>query len=288
MYEEIQPLHEKQYEILEELKRVCDKNGLMYYLAFGTLLGAIRHKGFIPWDDDIDTGMPIADYRKLEKLFEKGEFKEGFFLQTANTDPNSGQTYYKLRSDDTTFIVKPQAHRDMHHGIDIDIYPLYNVADNKILREIQALHAVMYMLLEVGEIPQNNGGFMKAAGAVILFLIRGKTRERYKKFCLRYMARYEGKNTKYKAHFYGNLNRCRRIYPAEVFEKTIPMQFETDTFSVPVGYDYFLKKFYGDYMKMPPVEKRGVKLDKLAKIDTEHSYLDYKGTYYCVKDTQKQ
>lgn len=101
------------------------------------------------------------------------------------------------------------------------------------------------------------------------------------------MARYEGKKTKYKAHFYGNLNRCRIIYPAEVFEKTIPMQFETDTFSVPVGYDYFLKKFYGDYMKMPPVEKRGVKLDKLAKIDTEHSYLDYKGTYYCVKDAQK-
>ena len=102
------------------------------------------------------------------------------------------------------------------------------------------------------------------------------------------MAKYEGKKTKYKAHFYGNLNRCRRIYPAEIFEKTIPMIFEYDTFSVPVGYDYFLSKFYGDYMKMPPVEKRGVKLDKLVKIDTDNSYLDYKGVYYCVKDAQKE
>ena len=74
----------------------------------------------------------------------------------------------------------------MHHGINIDIYPLYNVADNRFLREIQVLHAVMYMLLEVGEVPQNNGTFMKIVGAIVLFLFRGKVRERYKNFCLQY------------------------------------------------------------------------------------------------------
>ena len=282
MYEEIKPLHEKQYEILKELKRVCDENGLMYYLAFGTLLGAVRHQGFIPWDDDIDTGMPIKDYRKLQELFLQGAFKEKFFLQSAETDPDSGATYYKLRMDGTAFIVGPQSHRDMHHGINIDIYPLYNVADNKIMREIQALHAVLYMLLEVGEVPQNNGTLMKVMGGAVLGVCHGKLREKYKKFCLRYMGRYENRKTKYKAHFYGNLNRCRRIYPAEVFDHTILMKFEDDEFSVPCGYDYFLKKFYGDYMKLPPEDKRGVKLDKLLKIDTEKSYLDYKGQYYCV------
>lgn len=96
MYEEIQPLHERQYEILEEFKRVCDENNLTYYLAFGTLLGAVRHQGFIPWDDDIDTGIPYSDYNRLESLYKEGKFKEGFFLQTAATDPNSGTTYYKL------------------------------------------------------------------------------------------------------------------------------------------------------------------------------------------------
>ena len=85
----------------------------------------------------------------------------------------------------------------MHHGINIDIYPLYNVADNKILREIQALHAVMYMLLEVGEVPKNNGTFMKVLGGVVLFLFRGKLREKYKKFCLRYMGRYEKRKTSF-------------------------------------------------------------------------------------------
>lgn len=69
MYEEIQPLHEKQYEILKELKRVCDKNGLTYYLAFGTLLGAIRHKGFIPWDDDIDIAMRQDNKRNIFQIF---------------------------------------------------------------------------------------------------------------------------------------------------------------------------------------------------------------------------
>lgn len=284
MYEEIQPLHEKQFEILQELKRVCDEHHLTYYLAFGTLLGAVRHHGFIPWDDDIDTGMPWNDYKKLEALFKEGTFHEKFFLQTSNTDPDSGATYYKLRMNETTFIVEPQSHRDMHHGINIDIYPLYNVANNKLLREIQAFHAVMYMLLEVGEVPQNNGTFMKLAGSVILFLFKGNLRQIYKHFCLKYMAKYEHRKTKYKAHFYGNLNRCRRIYPAEVFDHTIPMEFEGEKFAVPCGYNYFLKKFYGNYMQMPPAKKRGVKLDKLAKIDTEKSYLEYKGVFYCKSE----
>ncbi len=282
MFEELAPLHEKQYEILEELKRVCDENGLTYYLAFGTLLGAVRHKGFIPWDDDIDTGMPYEDYKKLEKLYCKGAFKDKFFLQTINTDPASGATYYKLRSNDTTYIAEAKCGRDMHHGIDIDIYPLYKVSNNRIMREIQAFHAALYMLMEYGEAPVNNGTAMKLAGTVLLKVFSGRRRELYKERCRRIMAMYEGRQTKYRAHYYGNLNRCRITYPAEVFEKVIPAPFEEGEFSIPVGYDYYLKRFYGDYMKLPPEEKRGIKFEKVVKIDTERPYTDYKGIYYCV------
>ena len=283
MFEEMQPLHEKQYEILKELKRVCDENGLTYFLAYGTLIGAVRHHGFIPWDDDIDTGMPIADYRRLQDLFLKGAFGDKFFLQSPVTDPNSGATYYKLRMNGTTFIVGPQSDRDMHHGINIDIYPMYNVADNLILRKIQLFHAAMYLLMEVEKIPQNNGKLMKILGTVILTVMPKRVRKAYKQFCHRRMGQYENKKTKYKAFFFGNLRACKRLYPAEGFESTILMQFEDDEFSVPSGYDFFLRKRYGDYMKMPPEDQRGVKLDKVTKIDTERSYLEYKGTYYCKK-----
>ncbi len=282
MYEEIQSLHKKQLEILKELKRVCNTHGLTYYLAFGTLLGAVRHHGFIPWDDDIDTGMPYADYRKLEELFQKGAFRDGFFLQTANTEPESHLTYYKLRMDGTTCIVKSKMQSDIHHGICIDIYPLYHVSNYKIMREIQALCAALYMLLEVGEVPKNNGIVMKIGSAVIMSILRGKLRKNCKEFCERFMAKYEGTETQYRAHFYGNLNRCRRIYSAKVFEKVMPMRFEDDEFSGPCGYDDYLTIFYGDYMKLPPVEQQGVKLDAFLKIDAEHSYLDYKGTLYCT------
>ena len=281
MYDDIQPLHEKQYEILKELKRVCDENGLTYFLAYGTLIGAVRHKGFIPWDDDIDTGMPLSDYRKLQDLFITGAFNDRFFLQSPITDPDSGATYYKLRMDGTTFIVGPQDDRDMHHGINIDIYPLYNMADNQILRRIQLFHAAMYLLMEVDRIPQNNGTLMKILGKIILTGIPKGIRNTYKQFCHQRMAQYENKKTKYKAFLFGNLRVCKRLYPAEAFERTITMKFEGDEFSVPAGYDLILRKVYGDYMQLPPEDQRGVKLDKVTKIDTEQPYSVYKGAYYC-------
>ena len=96
MFEEIRPLQEKQLQILKEFKRVCDKNNLDYFLAFGTLLGAVRHEGYIPWDDDVDVCMNYSDYVALDKACNR-DLKEGFFLQSDKLDPNSHMTYKKLR-----------------------------------------------------------------------------------------------------------------------------------------------------------------------------------------------
>ena len=82
-------------EALKELKRLCDKHGLKYYLVAGTLLGAVRHRGFIPWDDDVDVAMPRSDYNKLSKIAKK-ELREGFFYQTERTDKNSPFFFAKL------------------------------------------------------------------------------------------------------------------------------------------------------------------------------------------------
>jgi len=284
----IQKLHEKQYEILEELKRVCDANGLVYFLTCGTLLGAVRHKGFIPWDDDIDVLMPIQDCQKLESLFVKGGcFRDRFFLQTPGTDPGCKMPFFRLRMHGTTFILKGHVHKDIHHGISIDIYPLYNVPDSRFMRKIQAFHAAAYALLELGVPPKNQGAATKIVANVLLLLFRGRLRTWYKNRCHRLMARYEGIKTACKSYWGGNLAIWRQTYPAGVFDHPVPLQFEQDFFSVPCGYDDFLKRKYGDYMKLPPPEKRGVKLeDSVAKIDLEKSYLEYKGVVYCVAGKQ--
>ena len=281
MFEEIKDLQQKELEILKELKRVCDANESTYFLAFGTLIGAARHQGFIPWDDDIDVCMNYPDYEKFEEVCET-QLKEGFFLQTRDTDPEAGLSFNTLRMDNTTLITDFTADRDSHHGIKIDIYPIYNIADDTILRTFQLGCARMYMLLEAGTVPKNHGQMLKRVGGIVLSVIKGDTRERLKDFCRRSMARYENKATRKKALLF-SYKSCQRLYRSEWFTKKTELPFEGEPYSVPVGYKQFLTAVYGDYMKLPPVEQQGIKLEHIIKYDTEKSYKEYKGTLYCVE-----
>jgi len=213
----------------------------------------------------------------------KNDLDSDYFLQSCKTDPASHMTYKKLRLSTTTLIHEDYAHKDMNHGIGIDIYPVFHVADDPKARKKQVRCAILYLLLVVGEPPRNHGRIMNIGGKMILAFLKGKLGRRVRKYCHREMVKYENVDTKYRAMFYGNANNCRRIYPAEYFGETILMQFEDDDFSVPKEFDKYLSFRYGDYMKMPPKDEQGVKLDHLVKIDTEHSYLEYKGIYYCVR-----
>ncbi len=108
-------------DLLLQFDSVCKKHGLRYFLNSGSLLGAIRHKGFIPWDDDIDVEMPRDDYEKLMTLSD--EYKYPYFLQTPFTDKNSAYSFAKLRNSNTTMASKHFAFQDMNHGVLIDIFP---------------------------------------------------------------------------------------------------------------------------------------------------------------------
>lgn len=282
MFEEIKGLQQKELEILKELKRVCDKNNIGYFLAFGTLIGAIRHQGFIPWDDDIDVSMNYDDYCKFIEVC-RYDLKDEFFLQTIDNEPESGLTYLKLRMNTTTLILDKTVDKDINQGINIDIYPVYHVPDNGLLRKIQLLSVAVYMLFCEQRVPENHGKVMTFISRLLLCALRGKARHAIRDLCHKYMAKYEGKETKYKAQFYGNLDRCRRIYPAYYFDKTTGRLFVDEYFPVQVEYDKYLTQRYGDYMKLPPKEEQGVKLDHIIKIDTDVPYIEYKGKLYCTE-----
>lgn len=172
MFEEVKELQEKELYLLKELKKICDRNEITYFLAYGSLLGAVRHQGFIPWDDDIDVCMNYSDYLKFEKVCEK-ELGSDFFLQTRDTEPDAGLSYNKLRLNNTTLIIDYMADRDINHGINIDIYPIYNVADNSLMRSIQFAFAVLYMLLEAQQVPQNHGKIIQIVSKGILLMVKG-------------------------------------------------------------------------------------------------------------------
>lgn len=131
----IKDLQRIELEMLLEVDRICKKYNIRYFLVAGTLLGAIRHKGFIPWDDDIDICMPVEEYRKFCKVA-KTDLKKEYFLQNSDTD-FSNRWFSKVRKNNTTCIEKGYEKSKIHQGIWIDIFPLIGVKkDEKWLKSI--------------------------------------------------------------------------------------------------------------------------------------------------------
>jgi len=124
-------------DILIDFDKFCKEHKLEYRLSFGTLLGAVRHKGFIPWDDDIDVDMPIDDYIRFRKCWLKFGNKEKYFLQTKKTDPKIPYPFYRFRLNNTAWIEPGRESFPIHWGIPLDIFPIYNMPKNKALRKLQ-------------------------------------------------------------------------------------------------------------------------------------------------------
>lgn len=250
MYEEIQPLHEKQYEILQELKRVCEKNGLTYYLAFGTLLGAIRHHGFIPWDDDIDVGVLREDYNKLVKICKK-ELKEKYYFQSYETD-NLSIPFAKIRRKDSIYLAPDSEVSEDASGIWIDIFPYDYCTNNKLLQKIVYYRVLFYQFISAIKHGQKiyTGTFGKKLISYFFYF-----------FSIFFSKKYIDNRlikikTKYKK---GNTitSYCSNdIVPTKILTERVLHKFENKEYYIPKDYDLYLKANYGDYMKLPPVNKR--------------------------------
>ena len=280
---DMKALHKVQVGILHEFDRVCKKNGIRYYLAYGTLIGAVRENGIIPWDDDIDVVVPRNDYEKLRDL-PASEWREPYFLQSEKTDPNACKCFMKLKNSNTTLIEKENQHRDINHGISIDIYSLVNLANDAGKRKTQLRYALAYMLFVENHPAQNHGTFYKMASTVVLKVLPPFIKNKIKHFCERKMLAYQNVSTE-ECFVLAGLVVLHVAVKNRYFQEAIPHAFEDGVYMIPSGYHEWLTSDYGDsYMTPPPESERGVKLDNFVMVDTEHSYKTYKNQYYFVKD----
>lgn len=135
--EELRKLQLIELDLLLELDRICKKNNITYMICSGTLLGAVRHKGFIPWDDDLDTRMPRKEFEKFEKACEKDLNHDKYFLQTWKTDPEYRWGYVKLRRKGTEYLRAGQEAIKCMSGVSIDIFVADNVSDNYLEARLQ-------------------------------------------------------------------------------------------------------------------------------------------------------
>ena len=132
---------------LKYLDKICKENNIEYYLAFGTLLGAVRHKGFIPWDDDIDIAMTGENYLKLLEVMKKNENKK-YFFQTLETEKNYYLMWSKLRINNTLFAKEEQLANKINHGIFVDVFPLFEYPDKKDYKRITRKIKMIKLMIE--------------------------------------------------------------------------------------------------------------------------------------------
>lgn len=278
-------------DLLKELNRVCSENDITYYAFGGTMLGAIRHKGFIPWDDDVDIILPRKDYDRLKEVADKGAFGEPYFFQSPSTDKGYPKGFCRLRNSNTTEIPYDDVAMNCNRGIFIDIFPLDILPDDEKERGKQKKQ-LSTLRLFMNSFARYYSGFgvkgttrlksMAYYCTLPLFKMRILTTDKlfrkFEKTASRY-SKTENNIAGAVTLLFGN---DRFIYDRKLWEgNTIWVDFENIKIPVPEYYDDILKHSYGDYMT--PVQEPTNHGDLLYS--TKIPYEEYiKENYEMLKD----
>lgn len=267
----IDDLKNTELEMLKEFIKVCEKLSLKYYVIAGTLLGTVRHKGFIPWDDDIDVAMPRVDY---EIFLQEGQkyLPDNLFIQSLFTDKKAPFGFAKIRNSDTTFIESSVRKFKINHGVFIDVFPLDYYPEN-----------------EKGKLRlERKKGLYKQIIAK-KYTVRNKTFKQSIKQGLRkiifafipYRKIVDKQNNLYKNVpksnlwiNYSGIYGEREIMPKDWYGEGVKLTFEGVEVVAPIKHHEWLTRVYGNYMEFPPEEKR-VAHHYNEVIDLQKSYKYY-------------
>jgi lipopolysaccharide cholinephosphotransferase len=245
-----------QTEMLVEFDRICRKNKIKYNIAFGTLLGAVRHKGFIPWDDDVDVIMPYDDYCKLDQAMETDLDKERFFWRTHDTEKDFNLTYKHLKRNGTVYM-KPMRDRfKFHKGVLIDVFPVFNSANNKFMHAIHTrfcrfFRRAIWAHMGADGIKNPIRRFYHRQ------IAKPDNKKNYERF-LRFATMFK-ENSGYYSYFGAGMRSPYHVYylTPECFDDPIELEFEGHNFLAPRNYDEALSYCFGkDYMMYPPMKNR--------------------------------
>lgn len=277
-----------QLDILKEFDRICRKHNIKYTLVGGSMLGAVRHKGFIPWDDDIDVSMLREDYNRFSRICEQELDKEKYFWQTMETDPEYRLIYGRILLNGTAYVRAGQEHNKSRNGIFIDVFPRDGRSDNIFFEFLQRNLAFLLrktLYSPVGAVRNPSPvrrfvfrmlrafprSFAERLHDIIISLSFGKETERVACWGLMgndekrklEMTRREYRNFKKKVRKESRKERAERRDRGKglkrIFFKEIEdMVFEDMNAMVTKHYDVWLKTNYEDYMTLPPENKRKI------------------------------
>lgn len=253
-------LRELQLAELDGLKffdDFCRNNGLTYYMCGGCLIGSIRTKGFVPWDDDIDVLMPRPDYEQFLKLYKEKNPSERFVLLDGTKEATYGNIFAVLMDTNHTMVKEYQKDMDMPHGIPLDIFPIDGLASGKIGRIMQYVWTMIYSLFRSGIVPKNQGGLLSFGSKILLGIFRGKG-IRYKiwKFAEKRMSCHSFETADNVAELCAGFYFMKKVYPRSIYDGVTEVEFEGRKYLAMKNYDDYLKIPFGNYMELPPEDER--------------------------------
>lgn len=243
-------LHRVEIEILDEINRICKKHNINYFLDSGTALGAIRHKGFIPWDDDVDIGMLRNDYEAFISIA-RAELDEKFFLQDKESEPLYSKYNAKVRKRHTVFPEDASAEYS-ERGIFIDIYP-FDFCGNSYKEAIRSVKKgrMKLRILRFRQTGECRKGIKRFIFQFFKLLPEVALESDYKRYCVK------NENGKFlTCYSYRMLQTKDLVFPSKIFEEYRRIEFEDREYSIMSGWDTYLKIMYGDYMKLPEENER--------------------------------
>ena len=245
-------------EVLKKLAEICEAQNLKYYLIWGTLLGAVRHKGFIPWDDDVDVAMPRPDFDKLMEYLESHQEEiRPFSLISCKT--NKKYIYPIPRFCDTRYYIDYQGAKDYGLGLFVDIFPMDGCGNDESAVEASYKKRIFYesftCLAGNKKFQKSNQGWWRNPVKFAMYSYAKLMGPKYFAHKLEKLAvRYTYEESEYVCIMLWD-DQKRPFKKADV-DEVVYIPFEGTNLPVPKGYDEVLRNFYGDYMQLPPEEKR--------------------------------
>ena len=260
--EELRQLQLVELEMLDEVDRICKKNNIHYSLDGGTLIGAVRHKGFIPWDDDLDIMLLHDEYEKFYHACQTDLDTSRFFFQDYRTDPDYRWGYGKIRRLGSEYVKSGQQQLKQRTGICIDVFDFESVPDDfpkrkRFMFQMFCIRKTLYSMLG----RTNEESFALRQLYWLLSCIPNAFVHKLKN---KLTNRYNAQNTSNVMCLMWPEKNCPYGYPREVFSDYVELEFEGKRYMAIQGYDLYLKYQYGDYMTLPPVEERKGVMDAVV------------------------
>lgn len=236
--------------IAQYIDLFCGENNISYCLMGGSALGAVRHKGFIPWDDDMDIFMRPDDYERFRKLFNLKGDTENYYLQEWGA-ADGMVTLAKLRYNKSSYIEEDIKNWNINQGVFVDIFILHTCPNDAHKRTKQYLWA-KYL---VAKGAANRGGKKDGLLGFVLNIMRLMPKRFMLKHALKEIYKYKDVQSAYLCHFLGHANKKKGLYRRDYFKETKRIPFETIKLNVPYKVEDYLRDRWGDYMQMPSKEE---------------------------------